>query len=136
MKKFDYYRMRRGLAVLMAGLSLGGIIGAASGQQPAMYRMPLGSGGGVPAQAVQNTPVVNGTNIILSWYGLDGWYTIQGATNMTGPWNNVTTVPATSYAWQVTLPDPDTTNNYSFFQLSQANAFAGSSACGGCHGQQ
>ncbi|MGA2247592.1 MAG: multiheme c-type cytochrome [Verrucomicrobiota bacterium] len=142
MKIFDYYRMRRALAVLTAGLAIGGIVGSASGQQPPMYRMSLsadggiGSGGGVPAQALQSLPVVNGTNVTLNWYGLEGWYTIQGATSVAGPWNNLTSVEASGYSWQATLPYPDTTNGYSLFQLSQANSFAGSSACGGCHGAQ
>ena len=132
MKKFNYYRMRRALAVLTAGLALGGIVGSASAQQPPMYRMPLGSGGGVPAAAILNTPVVNGTNVTLSWYGLDGWYTIQGESSALGPWTSLATVPATSYAFQTTLSAGTNT----MFQLSQANSFAGSSACGGCHGSQ
>jgi len=136
MKTIDNYRMRRALALLAAGLALGGVLGTASGQNQLMYRMPLGSGGGVPAQAVQNNPVITSTNCTLSWYGMEGWYTILGATNMGGPWNPLSSVEATAYAWQATLPIPDTSNNYSFFQLSQANSYAGATACGGCHGAQ
>ena len=142
MKRFDFYRMRRGLAVLAATLAVVGIVGSAAGDQTAMYRMSqsvdggIGSGGGVPAAPLIANPVVNGTNITLSWYGLQGWYTVQGATSASGPWNNLTSVEATAYASQVTLPDPDTTNGYSFFQLYATNSFLGSSACGGCHGSQ
>jgi PKD repeat protein len=136
MKTIDHFRMRRALALLMAGLALGGIVGNAFGQFQ-MYRMQnLGAGGGVPAQAFQNTPVVNGGNCTLSWYGTMGWYTIQGSTNVTGPWNNLGTVEATGYAWQTVLPDPDTTNNYGFFQLSQANSYASSQPCSACHSAQ
>jgi PKD repeat protein len=101
-----------------------------------MFQMSLGSGGGVPAQAYLNPPVVTSSNYTLSWYGMEGWYTILGATNPSGPWNPVTSVAATSYAWQSTLPIPATTNNYAFFQLSQANSYLGASACGSCHGAQ
>jgi PKD repeat protein len=135
MNTIDYHRMRRALAIVATGLALGGLAGPASGQP--MYRMQaLGSGGGVPAQAVQNSPIVSNGNCTLSWYGTMGWYTILGATNLAGPWNNLSSVEATGYAWQTTLPDPDTSNGYSFFQLSQANSYAGSQACGGCHGTQ
>jgi PKD repeat protein len=133
MKMTRYSNQRRAVAVLAASLALGGIIGTASGQ---MYRMQtLGSGGGVPAAPVLNAPVPNGTNVTLSWYGPMGWYTIQGSTNLgtTGPWNNFTTVEATSYAWQATIPDP---NSYDNFQLSVPNPYAGSTACGGCHGAE
>lgn len=127
----DLYPMRRALSVLTAGLALVGIIGTASGQ---MYQMQtLGSGGGVPAAPVLNNPVVNGTNVTLSWYGTMGWYTIQGSTSPAGPWNNYQTVEATSFAWQNTFLD---TNGYDNFRLSQANLYAGSAACGGCHGAE
>ena len=107
-----------------------------------MYRMSqsadggIGSGGGVPAAPILGTPVVNGTNITLSWYGLEGWYTIQGATSAAGPWNNLTGVEASDYAAQYTLPDPDTTNGYTFFQLYATNSFAGAAACSSCHGKE
>jgi PKD repeat protein len=136
MKILGNYRLRHALAILAAGLALGGIVGIASGQNQNMYRMPLGSGGGVPAQAVQNSPVVTSTNCTLSWYGTEGWYTILGSTSPLGPWNPISTVAATSYAWQTTLPIPDTSNNYSFFKLNQANSYAGATACGGCHGAE
>lgn len=136
MKTIDHYCLRRALAVLLAGLALGGTLGSASGQSP-MYRMQtLGPGGGVPAQAVQNAPIVTSTNCTLSWYGTEGWYTILGATGMSGPWNPITSVEATAYSWSTTLPIPDTSNNYAFFQLSQANSYAGATACGGCHGAE
>jgi len=134
MKTIDFHRAHRALAILAVGLALGGVCGTASGQD--MYRMALGSGGGIPAQPVQNAPLVTSTNYTLSWYGMEGWYTILGATSPAGPWSPISTVAASANAWQTTLPLPDTSNNYSFFQLSQANSFAGSSACGGCHGAQ
>lgn len=134
--------MRRALAILTAGVALGGIIGSASGQQPPMYRMAfgaaggIGSGGGVPAQALVGPLSINGSTCTLNWYGLQGWYTVQGSTNPGGPWNNLTSLEASGYGWGVTLPYPDTTNGYGFFQLNQNNSFAGSQACGGCHGAQ
>ena len=134
MKTIDHYLMRRALAIVTTGLALGGIIGSASGQ---MYRMPtLGAGGGVPAQATLNPLIYTATNCTLSWYGMDGWYTVQATTNfLTGPWNSVTSVEASAYAWTTTVANPDPTNSY-FFRLSQANSYAGSPACGGCHGAQ
>lgn len=133
MKTIDLSRVRRALAAVMAVLVLAGV-SVACGQN--MYRMPLNSGGGIPAAATLNPLGYTTTNCTVSWYGMEGWYTVQAATNITtGPWISVTNEAATSFAWVTTVTNPDSSNAY-FFRLSQANSYAGASACGGCHGAQ
>lgn len=129
MKKIDFYRMRRSLAALAAGLALG-IVGTASGQD--MYRMTMNSGGGVPAQAYLTLTNSTSTNATLGWYGTMGWYGVQVSTDLVS-WTTVTNVEATYYAWQATVAN---TNPASYFRLNQANSYAGSAACSGCHGKQ
>ena len=139
--------LRRALAVLATGLVLGGIFAAFAQTPAAQYPYyvirsnyvagtvaPYNAGGGVPAQSYITSQTYTATNCTLKWYGMQGWYSVLGATSVSGPWNAITNVEAMSFVSQAVLPIPATSNNYSFFQLSQANSFAGSGACGGCHG--
>jgi hypothetical protein len=50
-----------------------------------MYRITPNSGGGIPAASVITGQTVTATNATLSWYGLQGWYSIEAATNPSGP---------------------------------------------------
>jgi PKD repeat protein len=134
MKTIDHYSLRRALAAVIAGLALGGNNGTES--RADMYRMDgLNSGGGIPAQSVITGISQTSSNATLSWYGLQGWYGIEAATNMGGPWNTIASVAATDFAWTKTVANPDPTNSY-FFRLNQANSFAGSGDCGSCHGDK
>jgi PKD repeat protein len=131
MKTIDHYLMRRALAILTTGLALGGMLAPTA--RADMYRMTPNAGGGIPAQAVINPLIYTATNCTLSWYGLQGWYTVQSTPNLlTGPWTSLVSVEATDFAWSTTVPN----TNGSFFRLSQANSFAGSGACGSCHGDK
>ena len=126
--------MRRALAVLAAGLALGGIFGTSA--RADMYRIPSGTQGGIPAQSTITSITTVGTNTTVSWYGMQGWYSIEATTNiLTGPWISLANVAASDFAWSKTVANPDPTNNYSF-RLSQSNSFAGSGYCSGCHGDK
>jgi len=136
--------MRQALALLTAGLVLGGLV-AANAQNPLIFPTnayymsknvttniapPYSAGGGVPAQALIATPVVTSTNWTISWYGMKGWSTVQGSTNLVN-WMNLTNVAATNFAWTTTIPNSlDAGAN---FRLSQNNAYVGQANCAGCH---
>ena len=127
-----YLNPRRAAALLAAGLAIGGLF--ASSSRADMYRMTLNSGGGIPSQATLGTPVATSTNWSINWYGLHGWYTVQGSADLVN-WSGLASVAATDFAWGVTVPNPATNTTYNF-RLFQANSFAGSSACGSCHGDK
>ena len=136
--------MRHALAVLTAGLVLGGMV-TASAQNPDIFPTnvyymsknaqagvlpPYSAGGGVPAQALIATPVVTSTNWMISWYGMKGWSTVQGSTDLVN-WSNLTNVAATNFAWTTAIANPlGAAEN---FRLSQNNTYVGQSACAGCH---
>ncbi len=148
--------MRRAQSVLATGLLLGGVFAATAQSlslppQTNQYGLasnyvagtlaPFNSGGGVCAAAYQNptvtfTPTNTPTNFTLKWFGVNGWYSIQATTNIvTGPWLTLGTVISSSFAGTFTAPKPDPTNSYSF-RLAQANSYAGSDQCAGCHGNK
>jgi len=134
MKTNDNFRLRRAVALVTAGLALGGMFGTAFGQSTPMYRMQtLGSGGGIPSQAILNSSGYTATNWTVSWYGTLGWYTILAGTNVSAITNPVASVLATTYASQATVPVPFTTNHYGFLSLYQYNSYAGASSCSSCH---
>jgi PKD repeat protein len=147
MKTIKNYLLRRAIAVLATALALSAMF--APSADASIYQMasnypagtvpPFNAGGGVPAQAFLTLDSVNPTNntSTLAWYGMMGWYAVQATTNAlstNGPWILITNVPATDFAWQVTVTNPFP--NGALFRLSQTNAFAGSGACGGCHGDK
>ena len=106
MKTKDNFNLRRVLAVLTAGLAVGGMFAASA--RADMYRMSLNSGGGIPAQSLITSQTLTSSNCTISWYGLQGWYAVQATTNLSaGPWTSLTTVPASDFAWSATVPLPD-----------------------------
>ena len=126
--------MRRARAILTSGLVLGSLLGT-SARATDMYRITPNDGGGIPAASVITGQTVTATNATLSWYGLQGWYSIEAATSPAGPWSSIASVAASDFAWSQTVTNPDPTNSY-FFRLNQANGFAGSGDCGSCHGDK
>jgi hypothetical protein len=133
MKTMDHYLRCSALSVLTAALAFGGSLGISA--RADMYRITPNEGGGIPAQAVITDTTITSSNATLSWYGLQGWYSIEAATSLAGPWSSVASVAATDFAWTKTVNNPDPTNNY-FFRLNQANSFAGSGECSSCHGDK
>ena len=136
--------MRHALAMLTAGLVLGGLA-AANAQNPVIFPTnvyymsksvatnvlpPYSAGGGVPAGALIGTPVQTSSNWTIGWYGMRGWSTIQGSTNLVN-WVNLTTVEATNYAWTATVAN--TLGAAENFRLNQNNSYAGQAQCSGCH---
>ena len=134
--------MRRTFAVLVTGVALGGMF--ASPAHAGLYKMqnsyPAGTpapynliGGGIPAQSIITANNVTSTNCTLGWYGTMGWYTVQGSPDG-NTWTNLTSVPASDFAWQATVPNPFA--GAAYFRLSQANSFVGQGNCSGCHGDK
>lgn len=135
--------MRHALAVLTAGLALGGLFAASA--QTSLYRMqlsypstnvaPYNAGGGVPAPALLNVPVITSSNETFSWYGMMGWSTVLGSKSG-GPFTNViVSTEATNFSWSVTANNPDPTNNWNYV-LVQTNSYSGQGNCSGCHGDK
>lgn len=116
----------------LAGVALGAMFGTAAYAD--MYMAPTNAEGGVQAASTITSITPAGTNTTVCWYGMQGWYTIEATTNVTtGPWIPAGRVAASDFSWCATVANPDPTNSYSF-RLNQANAYAGSGACAGCHG--
>jgi hypothetical protein len=145
MKKYYQRPMRQALAVLTAGLVLGGLV-AANAQNSTVFPTnvyymsksvlagtlpPYSAGGGVPAQALLAAPGITNNVWSFSWYGMRGWSTVQGTTNLGASWINLVNVAATNYAWTTT--NLNTLGTSAFFRLSQQNTYVGQSACAGCH---
>ena len=136
--------MRHALAVLTAGLVLGGLVTAnaqnstvfptnvyyMSKSAPAGTLPPYSAGGGVPAQALIAAPGITNSVWSFSWYGMRGWSTVQGSTDLVN-WVNLAYVAATNYAWTTT--NLNTLGASASFRLSQNNSYVGASACVGCH---
>jgi Cytochrome c554 and c-prime len=153
MKPNKHFQPRRLLAGLAVGLALGGMALGTTAHADVVYLGPtpdpvyLAGGlnpGGIPAAPTITsflfTPPVNPTNGTFNWYGMRGWYNIEAHTNASFiPATNTITVAhveATDYAWGATGSSPDANNQY-YFRLNQSNNFyAGSGACGGCHGDK
>lgn len=144
MNKYKQRPMRHALAVLTAGVVLGGLV-AANAQNPVIFPTnvyymsksvttnvlpPYSAGGGVPAGALIGTPVQTSSNWTIGWYGMRGWSTIQGSTDLVN-WVNLTTVEATNYAWTASVAN--TLGAAENFRLNQNNSYAGQAQCSGCH---
>ena len=141
--------MRQALAVLTAGLVFGGLVAANAQNNPLnfptnVYYMsqsaPAGTAapyvtygvsGGVPAGALLSLSNVNPSSCTFSWYGMRGWSTVQGSTNLPN-WVNVTTVEATNYSTSTTVANPFGGASASF-RVVQNNSYVGVSTCAGCH---
>ena len=133
--------MRHALAVLVTGLALGGLFAASAHAN--IYRMqsnyvagtsaPYNAGGGVPAQAFLTLTNQTSTSCTLGWYGMMGWYSVQGSPDLVN-WTSLTNVEVSGFAWSATV-----TNSFgpsAYFRLSQSNSFAGQGNCSGCHGDK
>lgn len=122
-------------AALLSVLALSAMLAASAraGSAPPMYRIPTNSPGGVPAQSTITSFTPAGTNTSVCWYGMQGWYTIEMTTNLS-TWTPVGRVPASSFATCALVPNGG--NPGANFRLNQTNAFAGSGACAGCHGDK
>jgi PKD repeat protein len=118
---------------LVAGLVLSAVLGASSWAAD-MYRPPSNLPGGVPAQATVTSITPQGTNTTVCWYGMQGWYTVERSTNNAPPWTAVGSTAASDFASCLTVPTG--TNGSAFFRLNQNNAYVGSGACAGCHGDK
>lgn len=132
MKTSNLYPVRRLLAGLTAGLVLGGMFGTSS-RAADMYRPGTPTEGGVPAAAVVTLDSQTTSNATLSWYGMRGWYRIEGASN-SGPYIALSTNAASEHAWSATVTNPF--GDSGSFRLYQSNYFAGSSKCSSCHGDK
>ena len=76
--------------------------------------------GGIPAQSMMTSITVTETNATLCWYGLRGWYSIETATNLAGPWTSVGRCEATDYTWCQTVSNINGPS--ALFRLNQNNA--------------
>jgi len=144
MKKYNQRPLRHALAVLTAGLVLGGLATAnaqnsliyptnvyyMSKNVPTNILAPYSAGGGVPAQSLLILSTNTSTNCTFSWYGMRGWSTIQGSTDLVN-WLNLTNVAATNYAWTTTITN--SLGAAAYFRLNQNNTYVGQAACAGCH---
>jgi hypothetical protein len=73
-----------------------------------------------------------GTNTILSWYGLAGSYNIQMSPSVAHTsWTNVANPLASTYANSLTMANLPGSQNY--FRLNPINNYVGSGTCGSCH---
>lgn len=138
MKMIFQIPLRHALAVLTAGLAASGMF--ATTARADMYRWPASipvenetTNGtrGIPGAAIMNAPVVTPTNVTVSWYGMEGWSTVEASTNLTD-WFSVAGVAATAHAWSSTLSNAFGPS--ASFRVAQTNFYAGSGDCSGCHG--
>jgi hypothetical protein len=136
MNSTPYFNARRSsrpwaaAAGILAFMALGVMPGSNSCAQN-MYQPSGLTPGGVPAQATVSLDTVTPTNATLSWYGMNGWYTVQMKTNILGPWTSVDYLATTNFSSTVTVTN--TWGPSAMFQLSQANGYVGSGGCAGCH---
>lgn len=101
-----------------------------------MYLSPTNSEGGVQAASVITENTVTSSNATLSWYGMHGWYTVEGTTNFpAGPWVALGTVAATDHNGSLTVTNPFWPDSATF-RLAEANSYVGQGACSGCHGDK
>ena len=147
MKKYYLKPLRHALAVLLAGLVLGGLVAAhAQSVSTNVFYLsktttnlvaPYSAGGGVPAGALQNPLVtITNNNATISWYGMRGVSTIVGAPIGTTNWVTLGTVMATNYSTTATVPVPNSFSGGGIFYVVQNNAYVGLASCAGCHADQ
>ena len=139
MKTITPYNLRRALGFVSTGLALSVLLAASA--RADMYRWPAtipventntGAIRGVTAASIIGAPVITDTNVTLSWYGMQGWYAIEGSTDGI-TWSQLgNSVAATTHASSATVTNPLGVSG--MFRLRQANAYTGSGDCSGCHG--
>lgn len=123
----------RGTARLrVAAIGLAALVMLGTSAHADMYQPGTTTPGGVPAQSTITSINTVGTNSTVSWYGMQGWYTVLMSTDSVNYAAVGGSVAASDYAWSTTVNNGG--NSSASFQLSQANSFVGSGACGGCHG--
>lgn len=100
-----------------------------------MYHPSTNSEGGVPAQSTITSITPQGTNTTVCWYGMQGWYTVEMSTNGgAAPWTPVGRTAASDHAWCLSVTNGGFSSAQ--FRLNQNNAYAGTGACAGCHGDK
>jgi PKD repeat protein len=114
------------------GLAAAVILGASAHAD--MYRPGTTTPGGVPAQATITSITPAGTNTSVCWYGMQGWYSVEAQAIGSTNWTSLGRTAASDFSWCLTVPTGPSSNY--LFRLNQNNAYAGSGACGGCHGDK
>lgn len=93
---------------------------------------PYSAGGGVPAQPIITSQTITATNATLCWYGMQGWYSVQGSTDLV-TWAQLgNTVAATDFGSLYTVTNPMGLSGN--FRLAITNSYSGQGNCSGCHG--
>jgi len=115
------------LVALAAWATLGSVFAG-------MYLAPTNSPGGVPAQSTITSVTTVGTNTTVCWYGMQGWYGVELSTNSGTSWQQVGRTVASDHAACLTVDNGG--NLAALFRLNQANGYAGSGGCAGCHGDK
>lgn len=120
----------------MATIALGAMLGTSSHATPSppMYKPATLFTGGVQAQSEITSVTPVGTNTTVCWHGMQGWYSVEMSTNGGGTWDAVGRTPASTHEACLTVTNGG--NPSALFRLNQNNAFVGSGACAGCHGEQ
>jgi len=131
-----HYLITRGPAGLQRAIS--GILAFLLGSfllpssAPADMYQPTVTPGGISPQPRITGIAHKGTNTTLSWYGLEGSYSVLMTPTLSAPqWTNVATPLATTYLNSVTMANLPGSQN--FFRLSPINNYVGSGTCGSCH---
>src|SRR3954463_12376981 len=119
----------------LACVAVGALLGFSSYAEEMFHPLALGDGGGVAAQATITSQTITTSNATLSWYGMQGWYTVEMSTNLT-TWTAVGSTAASTHSWSLTVPNSAGRTNDVFFRLNQANSFVGQGGCAGCHGDK
>lgn len=117
----------------MACVALGTLLPRTADSEE-MYHAPTNSPGGVRAQAEITSVTTAGTNTTVCWYGMQGWYTAEMSTNAGASWDAVGRTAASAHAACLTVDNGGSPS--ATFRLNQNNAFAGTGACSGCHGDK
>jgi hypothetical protein len=118
---------------LLASVVLGAMLGTSSHAD--MYRAATNAPGGVPAQSTITSVTPVGTNAIVCWYGMQGWYSVEASVIGSNDWTSVARTAASAHAWCQTVYPGSNSLGYEF-RLNQNNAYVGSGGCAGCHGDK
>jgi PKD repeat protein len=116
-----------------AAIGLAALVMLGTSAHADMYQPGTTTPGGVPAQSTITSINTVGTNSTVSWYGMEGWYTVLMSIDSGVTYNPVgNSVAASGYAWSNTVNNGGSPS--ALFELSQANSYVGSGGCSGCHG--
>lgn len=143
MKTIYHHHGRRVLAALAAGLILGG--GAVGVSRAAEYRPTIWDGvkavvtnapGGVPARPIITSIAVTSSNATLTWYGMEGWYTVIGSTNSWATSVDLGRTAVSAHNGSLIVTHPFGSAPTAQFDLKQDNGYAGAGNCSSCHGDK